>query len=198
MDIDDKKPENKKAKKQIKLRIQKFTMFHSKEILSAVVIGVLVTLISTAIMNGFFYRDEEEVEYYLTEQNQTTNNNINPSNRSYFIRANLAQAISAITPVKIALTEYYMSTGSFPTKNNEFEISIFDLHEHETIEKAYLTNQGGVGIHLSDIFGENKSLTIHPVATKNGTYLKWRCSTNIDKQYLGFGNSKICDHKEAL
>lgn len=186
------------VKVSLKEKLPKIAISHSKEILSAVVIGVLVTLISTAIMNGYFYQESSDGEVLITENGSVNTIEIQASQREYFIRANLVQVMALLGGAKIHLVEHFMVTGKLPVSAKEFDISILDLDEYDQIDSSFLVENGGVGVKLSSDFGEDRSLILIAIPSKNDAFLRWSCETNIDKRYLGIGKSKICEYRENL
>jgi hypothetical protein len=172
-----------------KSSVRKVAISHSKEIVSAVVIGVVVTVISTFILNGGGNSAEENQYYEDIEQPSQA---MAQTNRAYFIRSQLSQVLSMVTLAKMNLTEYYMVEGTFPKTDKEFNVSHLDLNESDLIDDSYLI-KSGVGVSLSGKFGISKSLALIASPSKNGAYLKWRCETNIEPKFLGAGSSKICE-----
>lgn len=174
--------------------IKRVFVTHSKEIISAVIVGVVVTVLSS-YMNGYIFQEVESYGYptdnYQIAQPQIDANTM----RQYYIRANLAKVRASITPIRLMLTEYYMIHGQFPKNSEELDISRFDLEELEVIDRAYLTENGGVGVDLSQEFGNGKILSIEPKLSKHGARISWKCSTNVDEIYLGLSSNRICEPK---
>lgn len=163
---------------------------HSKEIVSTIVIGVIVTILS-AFINDYFFEEDSFSEYPVADYQNIPPEVSAPSMRQHFIRANLANVIANITPIKMHINEYFMVKGTFPKTNKDMDLSMFDLQELDVIENAYLTDNGSVDVELSNEFGDGKILSIQPIASKNGAFIKWRCVTNIERKYLGV--NKMCE-----
>jgi hypothetical protein len=173
----------------IKASVQKVALYHSKEIVSAVVIGIIVTVVSTFILNGRWSLGEEFQHYDTIEQ---PSQDITQTNRVVFVRSQLSQVLGMLSLAKITLTEYYMMEGVFPKTNKEFNVSHLDLNENDLIDDSFLI-EAGVGISLSEKFGVDKSLALIASPSKNGAFLKWHCETNIEPKFLGVGSRKICE-----
>jgi hypothetical protein len=162
---------------------------HSKEIVSAVIIGVIVTVISTLIVNGG--TNTNDGNQAIGSQSPSSQG-ATQTNRAYMIRSQLGQVLSTITMAKMYLSEYYMMEGTLPTTSKQFDIARLDLNESQLIDKAYLVSSG-IGVSLSKTFGTDKRLALIAVPSKSGARLNWRCETNIEQKYLGIGGSNICD-----
>ncbi len=174
--------------------VRNIAMSHGKEIVSAVVIGVIVTVISTVILNGRSSSGEENLHYENIDHSQQA---MAQTNRVYFIRSQLSQVLAMVSTVKMHLTEYYMMEGSFPKTSKDFNILHLDLNESDLIDESYLI-ESGVGVSLSQKFGEDKSLFLIASPSKNNAYLKWRCETNIEPKFLGMGSRTICEFNPEL
>ena len=77
---------------------------------------------------------------------------------------------------------YFQMTGEFPKKEEDIDISSFDLEEHKHIKSSFMTEVGGIGVYLPEDFGDKKFLLLQPNTSKNGAFIKWRCSTNVDEK----------------
>ena len=176
---------------QRKSRFYEVFFSHSTEIISAVIVGVVVTVL-TASFSDYFLHDNEFVddagnhaELSFAADTQTM--------RHYFIRANLANIIANITAVKMIITEYYMFNGSLPKTREDLDLSIYDLEEVKGVDSIFLSEKGGITVDLSADFGSEKSLELNPAPSKNGFRLKWSCRTNLEERYLGVKNNRICE-----
>jgi hypothetical protein len=158
---------------------------HSREILSAVAVGVLVTVISGSLLDG---EDASNIQPDFRQPDATY--------RNHFVRANLAQVVSALSPVKMAIAEYYGFSGKLPSDQSEIDLSIYDLLAYDLIEDAVLTAEGKIEIELSDDFGINKYLSMAPLVSEHGAHITWQCMTNIEKVHLGSSVTRFCEHQE--
>jgi hypothetical protein len=174
--------------------ILKIAISHSKEIISAVLIGVLVTVISTVIISFYFGTGEDDL---YNQEVQSSSQSVVQTNRALFIRTQISQVLIMLTIAKTHITEYYMATGELPNNSEDFNVSILDLSDSELIEDTFLTDDG-IGVLLASEFGTNKTLVIKAFPSKHGEYIKWRCETNVDEKFLGFGKSKLCEYNANL
>jgi hypothetical protein len=179
--------------------IVKTFLSYTKEIVSAVIIGVAVTVFSATIMNYFSSSTDTDETLMGTEEPLKVNppqlETTQATNRIYFIKANLASVLAAVSPLKMQIMMYYQETGELPKNPGDIELSAFDLAEHKQIESSYLTTEGAIGVQLSEIFGKDKYLEISPHSSKNGAFIKWNCHTNINKKYLGITKNRMCEYK---
>lgn len=193
--------EEKKTNDEIKKTpFPKVLVLHSKEIVMAVVVGVIITVFSSIILNFIYPETElepEAVNYYPPSQPQVEM--VNQSiHRSYFIKASMANVMANLTPIKMQISMYYQMNGKFPKEGKEINLSSFDLNEHEQITSTYLTEAGGIAANLTSEFGDNKFLVLQPHTSKNGAFIKWGCFTNIDEKYLGISRAGSCEFKSRL
>ncbi len=193
----------------------KILISHGKEISIAVVIGVIITVTSSIILDYFFpeIAFEEKVVYLQSNtqledaqhhlqalegaQDHLQSEVAEPSYRHLFVQSHLVNVISSLNPVKIQINTHFYSMGRFPTKEGDINLSLFDLDEHEQIDSVFMTDTGGVGVHLASMFGDEKYLILQPRSSKNGAFIKWRCLTNVEEKYLGVSLNKRCEFQES-
>jgi len=200
MDRDDKLNNIKSAEQnKVSKALPKKLLLHSKEVIAAVVIGVIITVLSTVILDNYYPETELEEKFVLIESlSQSQIGVAEPSHRNYLIRAGLANVLASISPVKMQIQMHFQMMGEFPTKQEDINISAFDLDEHEQIKSSFMTKEGGVGVYLANTFGDEKYLVLQPNASKSGAFIKWRCLTNVDEKYLGIPKSRLCEFQENM
>ena len=192
------------AKKQLtdkvllRTKLSRFLLFHSKEVISAVVVGVLVTLISTVIINRYFSQPVPVIEPILLENTLAASQpNLQVAHES-LMSAHLQQVIVYMQHAKLSIMQHYAMTGHLPKSTEEFDIARLDLSERELIDQAYLTETGGIGILLSSKFGEDKQLELQPSLSSNKAFLRWGCATNVEEKYLGPQAQPVCQYQESF
>ncbi|NMP31991.1 hypothetical protein HII17_10470 [Thalassotalea sp. M1531] len=159
------------------------------------ILGVAVTFGITVMLMSMLSKDKT-AEQPTYNQLPTPVDLVTPTYRNHVVRANFANVLAMVTPVKMQIATHYQMTGEFPRGRNDVDIRMFDLNEHELITSSEITNQAAIKISLSKDFGQNKKLVLQPKASKNGAFIKWNCLTNIDKKYLN--NTQMCNHHKIL
>tara|TARA_B100000809_G_scaffold11923_1_gene11085 strand:- start:115 stop:699 length:585 start_codon:yes stop_codon:yes gene_type:complete len=182
--------DNEIRTKKVKGQLSPIIISHSKEIVIAVIVGVLITVFSAIILDYFSYEtDAEEDAVYLQPPSQVVTIN----HRGYIVRAGLANVLSSLSPLKMQIQMHFHMMGEFPTKKKDIAMSSFDLEEYDQINSSFMTERGGIGVYLSEVFGNEKFLVLEPKTSKNGSFIKWRCVTNVNEKYLGIPANKICE-----
>ncbi len=97
--------------------------------------------------------------------------------------ANLAQALSSLTPIKLLVTEYYQINGRWPAKLEELGFEPSTMHNQQ-ISGVDLQPGGAIHAELTDLFGSRKRLTLRPRSAMGGTQLEWSCTANLPAQTL--------------
>ena len=179
----------------VKSILPKIFIMNSKEILVAVLIGVMITVFSAVILNFLFPEIEEETS---SMEFQPPIEISEPNHREYFVRTGLANIMASLTPIKAQIHMYFQMTGEFPKKAEDINISAFDFEEHENINSTFMTDNSGIGVYLSKNFGDERFLVLQPSTSKNGAFIKWTCITNVDEKYLGIPKNRMCEFKDSM
>lgn len=159
--------------------------------------GIVFIFIIGIIFSRFFGSSQEQFQPVSPNTTVINTSAISDTSqitqRSYYIRSKLAQVLNDITMMKMYIGEYYMATGELLTNIDELGgITIEDFEENESIDKFFLTKNGGVGVSLSKDLGVDKSLILIPKVSKSGAMIKWRCETNVEQKYLGVPKAAFC------
>ncbi len=101
----------------------------------------------------------------------------------YLQQANLTQALSALTAVKLMVTEYYLVNGRWPASLRDLGFEPRSMHNRQIREVEILPG-GGIRALLDELFGPRKRLTLRPQEAMGGTQLEWSCSVNLPAQTL--------------
>jgi len=184
-------------KEAIKSQLPKVLILHSKEIIAAVVIGVIITVFSSVILNFIFPEIEPETNT-TNFQPQSKVETFEPNNRDYFVRAGLANVMASLMPVKMQIQIYFQMKGEFPKKGRDIKISSFDLEEYKHINSSFMSDGGGIGVYLHKDFGDKKFLILQPSTSKNGAFIKWNCTTNVEEKYLGIPQNRMCEFQGSM
>ncbi|MCJ8318380.1 MAG: pilin [Colwellia sp.] len=181
-------------KVKVKGQLSSTIILYSKEIIIAVIVGVMITVFSAVILDYFSAEiDMEEDAVYLQPPSQV----VTVNHRSYIVRAGLANVLASLTPLKMQIQMHFQMMGEFPTKKKDIAMSSFDLEEYDQINSSFMTEIGGIGVYLSEVFGNEKFLVLEPKISTNGSFIKWRCVTNVNEKYLGIPANRICDFQDS-
>lgn len=202
---------------QLKKRGLMLIRRYSIELFSAVLIGLIVTVMVAMFpkYSSFFIEGEDKIiivpQYIPPYGEQTYGRNDvgeqipaypqeysstvpQSTNRRHYVRSMLSQVMSYMSGAKPGFSEYIMFYGKLPDKLADIGGSVEDLKEFDLIDDIFLTKEKGIGAHLSSGFGVNKMIALLPKLTASGSYIKWRCVTNVDEKYLKSSNKILCEY----
>lgn len=101
-------------------------------------------------------------------------------------RAAFANVISKVQPLKIMVTEYYVTQGRWPESFQNIGISPSQLSEENYIVNIEIDYDGTLIINLDSAnFESNSSILLTPQTTLAGTSINWLCRSNLPSSYLG-------------
>ena len=101
-----------------------------------------------------------------------------PAERQAFLRAKLATAMSQLAPIKLMMTEHYMTMGAWPASPSELGLQADEL-ESSVIAGVTFEPGGTIVARLARDIGEYAVLRLAPKTVMGGTSLEWRCSANL-------------------
>jgi hypothetical protein len=101
-----------------------------------------------------------------------------PAERQMFLRAKLATALSQLAPIKLMMTEHYMTMGVWPASPTELGLRVDDLTS-SVIAGVTFGPEGTIVARLAPDIGEYAVLRLAPQTVMGGTSLEWRCSANL-------------------
>ena len=180
---------------EVKGQLSKILILHGKEIVIAIIVGVMITVLSGVILDYFYSEFEAEEEaIYVQSSSQAVTANY----RDYSVRAGLANVLAGLSPLKMQIQMHFHATGEFPTQKEDIAMSSFDLEEYDQITSSFMTETGGLGVYLAEVFGTEKVLILEPKLSKNRALIKWRCLTNVNEKYLGIPANRICEFQDGL
>jgi hypothetical protein len=101
-----------------------------------------------------------------------------PAERQAFVRAKLATALSQLAPIKLMMTEHYMTMGAWPSSPADLGLQPDEL-ESSVIAGVTFEPEGTIVARLAPDIGEYAVLRLAPKSVMGGTSLEWRCSANL-------------------
>jgi hypothetical protein len=101
-----------------------------------------------------------------------------PAERQAFLRAKLATAMSQLAPIKLMMTEHYMTMGAWPASPSELGLRADELAS-SVIAGVTFEPEGTIVARLAPDIGEYAVLRLAPKMVMGGTSLEWRCSANL-------------------
>ena len=101
-----------------------------------------------------------------------------PVERQAFVRAKLATALGQLAPIKLMMTEHYMTMGAWPASPAELGLQADEL-ESSVISGVTFEPEGTIVARLAPDIGEYAVLRLAPKTVMGGTSLEWRCSANL-------------------
>jgi hypothetical protein len=182
---------DKKSKGKNKFPIT--IILHGKKITSGVIVCVMITIFSSAIL-GYFFPDIDYDENTIIRQISTKMEETKPNYQNEIMNARLYKIFTVIAPLQRRILLYYQMRGKFPTKK-EVHLDSLDLNEYDSINSSDLTDKGGIAINLSKEFGDDKYILFQPIPSTHGAFFKWRCTTNMDEKFLGLPPYTICEYQ---
>jgi len=105
--------------------------------------------------------------------------------------ARLSSVLASLSPIKIKMTEFYMSAGTWPGSFHAIKLNPKALRS-SLINKTILDNNGRIKVELNRSFGTRKQLWLYPESVMGGTLIEWQCFTNFPKSMLDAGISDTC------
>jgi len=100
---------------------------------------------------------------------------------SFKIRAYTANVLSEITPLKIMVTEFYMSNGMWPSSLSDLGISD-SMFSNSTISHVGIQSDGSILAELKATMGKDKIIKLTP--SNSASSIRWQCTSNIAKNML--------------
>ena len=116
---------------------------------------------------------------------QTNSAGEDVKHNDFLIRAKFTQALVSVTPIKLYITEFIMSTGHYPETFRSLGLNPGSLETGAYIQTAQLLKQGTIRIDLSvNDFGKNKFFTLTPKEIMGGTNIQWSCASNLERRLI--------------
>ena len=113
----------------------------------------------------------------------------------YVFKAQFQQALSSLTPLRVASVEYFMNTGEWP---KDFKAVGVDKKSMSSsfIDGVRIAPQGRIVAELNEQkFGQQKKIVLTPHQVMGGTTVEWQCSSNFTPRLLGSDATRICQSR---
>ncbi len=94
------------------------------------------------------------------------------------LRSQLAEALSDMTPVKLAATEFYLQQDQWPENLEALGFNPKQTNS-EQIHSVELGQHGALVAKLRESFGADKMIVLSPSEAMDGTVIKWNCAANF-------------------
>ncbi len=108
------------------------------------------------------------------------------------LRQKLGEALTAITPIKIMMADYYLQQQEWPEK---LEALGFDPRQtnSEQIDSIKIGEEGAVIARLRESLGTNKMIILSPHEAMDGTLIEWDCAANFSPLLM---NDLSCESRK--
>jgi hypothetical protein len=116
----------------------------------------------------------------------------------YMRAAQLTEVYSLLMPIKISMTEYYMTTGEWPSSLQDIRLKPEEMNDGRYLEKVRLGKDGQIYAFLSNTFGKNKLLSLKPRSIMGGTQTRWECFTNVNTKGIPTLSNNLCSEDSSL
>lgn len=94
------------------------------------------------------------------------------------LRAQLAQALGSLNPLKLAAVEHRMSNGEWARQMQDLGFEPKTMKSSD-ISKVKLGKSGSIIANLDAHFGDGKLLVLTPTEVLGGTQYEWQCAANF-------------------
>ena len=99
-------------------------------------------------------------------------------------RSELAQSFSTVSALRMYITEYYVSSGSWPQSLSDLGVAQEQLID-DRVKRAYLLQEGMLKLELAGRL-EGHELTTWPVDSRGPRGIEWKCTTKVNMGPSGF------------
>jgi type IV pilus assembly protein PilA len=101
-----------------------------------------------------------------------------PAYQNYLIRAQVAEGLSIVGPVKIAIAEYWEEQGAFPADNNAAALGPPSTYSGNYVESLTVNGDAIVVLYGNRANSEINGQSISVTATAADGSLAWACATD--------------------
>jgi type IV pilus assembly protein PilA len=101
-----------------------------------------------------------------------------PAYQNYLIRAQVAEGLSIVGPVKIAIAEYWEEQGAFPADNNAAALEPPSAYSGNYVESLTVNGDAIVVLYGNRANNQISGQTISVTATASDGSLAWTCATD--------------------
>ncbi|MET0067763.1 MAG: pilin [Candidatus Thiodiazotropha sp.] len=111
-------------------------------------------------------------------------------------QAGLSNVLGQLSPIKIAVQQYYMINGNWPESPAAMGFNENNLTSSD-ITGILMADEGAIVVGLSERFGNEKKLVLAPRLIMDGTSLEWQCQGNFPASALTLSGIPICQSRTA-
>jgi hypothetical protein len=103
--------------------------------------------------------------------------------RQALLRAKLATALGQLAPIKLMMTEHFLTVGAWPASPGDVGLEPQELTS-SVIAGVAFESDGTIVARLSPDFGKDRVLRLAPKPVMGGTSLEWQCRANLPPAVL--------------
>lgn len=108
-----------------------------------------------------------------------------PAYQDYTLRTKVSEGLSVASGAKTAVSETYISTGSWPTSNGEAGVASSVSITGNNVQNVAVSGSGVITITYTDGSSPIDGQTISLTPSDAGGSVEWTCaSANLDDRYL--------------
>ena len=156
----------KKQQATFKDKLYDAVIKYSKEVIISIVIVVVVAFLLLG-RSG------------LQLANITAETPTNDTASIYRVKAQLANLLATISPIKIMLIEYYMNEGQYPKTLNDIGLERSEMKAAKGINDLILTEDGSILVKLDKSLGESHIMMLSPKFVMGGMKVEWQCKVSL-------------------
>lgn len=109
-----------------------------------------------------------------------------PAYQRYLVRAQVSEGLHLTGPLQVAVAEYNMDTGAYPTDNADAALLAPGSYEGKFVDSISVTGPVISVLYGNDANAEIAGETVVMTATRNGGSVSWSCASGgvIPDRYL--------------
>jgi len=109
-----------------------------------------------------------------------------PAYQTYMIRAQIAEGLNLVAPLKQALVEFHKNSGTYPANNEEAALQIATSYTGNYVSSVSVSGDTISILYGNNANGEISGWTVSVIAQDNAGSTSWICQSggNIPIKYL--------------
>ncbi len=109
-----------------------------------------------------------------------------PAYQTYMIRAQIAEGLTLVAPLKLGLAEFHKNTGTYPANNTEAALQIATSYTGNYVSSISVSGDTISILYGNKANGEISGWTVSVIAQDNAGSTSWICQSggNIPIKYL--------------
>ncbi|MET0107993.1 MAG: pilin [Candidatus Thiodiazotropha sp.] len=111
-------------------------------------------------------------------------------------QSELNQVLSLLSPIKMAVMEFYMMNGSWPETPQAMGFNQDNLKSSQ-IKQVLMGDKGAIVTWLNSNFGKEKKLVLAPIPVMDGTNFEWQCLANFPAQAMELSGNRLCESRTS-